>query len=104
MNLPPTTDGARVRQDLRSVVRDIESIVRGLGDATSDRSVELKSRALMGLADARDRLDAMEHGAAARLRIAGRHGRQYVRERPWLLVGAAAVAGLALAALLRHRR
>lgn len=94
----------RLRRDLRDVVHEIDGIVQGLADATSDQATELKDKARVTLDTARHRLDTFEQGSATRLRAVGDRTQRYVHERPWLVIAAAAMTAFALGMLAKFRR
>jgi ElaB/YqjD/DUF883 family membrane-anchored ribosome-binding protein len=89
-----------LRKDLRNVARDAEALLRATADITGERVQEARTRtektvrqALEHLYDAR-----VDH----RVRRVARDTDRYVRERPWVVVGAAAGIGLLIGLMARR--
>lgn len=93
----------RLRQNLNTVVNDVEQILHSLSDTTGEQVDQLKFRAGHRLNHARDRVGELERQAAAQLRQATRQAQGYAREHPWQLLGGLAAITVALTVLSKTR-
>jgi ElaB/YqjD/DUF883 family membrane-anchored ribosome-binding protein len=89
--------------DLTTVVRDAESLLRATAAQTGEKLDEARARAEESLRHAKDRLAAVEEQALERARVLAGETDEYVRGNPWQAVGVAAAAGLVLGLLLGRR-
>jgi ElaB/YqjD/DUF883 family membrane-anchored ribosome-binding protein len=89
-----------LRKDLYAVARDAEALLKATAEVTNDRVQEVRSRTEKTLRA------AMEHLSDDRLRAQVRRVAEttddYVRERPWAVIGTAAGVGLLIGLLLRR--
>src|SRR5688572_5074217 len=89
-----------LRKDLYAVARDAEALLKATAEVTNDRVQEVRSRTEKTLRA------AMEHLSDDRLRAQVRRVAtttdDYVRERPWAVIGTAAGVGLLIGLLLRR--
>ena len=89
-----------LRKDLYAVARDAEALLKATAEITNDRVQEVRSRTEKTLRA------AMEHLSDDRLRAQVRRVAEttddYVRERPWAVIGTAAGVGLLIGLLLRR--
>ena len=90
-------------EDLRTVVRDAEALLRATEGQAGEKIAEIRARAEQSLESARERLgDAgsrlKEHGSSA-----ARSTDSYVRENPWTAVAIAAGIGFLLGSFGRRR-
>ena len=90
-----------VLEDLRTVVRDAESLLRTTGDDVGERVADVRTRIEEKLENARERLN--EEGAATRMKAAARSTEDYVRENPWTAILIAAGLGYLIGNLGRRR-
>lgn len=91
---------ASAHQDLDKIKNDIEDIFHRLGNATDDQVEELREKARSALSSLRD----IEQQAQARFHVTARETQKFVHEKPWTVVGTAALAAYALGLLTRLRR
>ena len=98
------TDAERLRQDLRNVIEDVEHILETTAETTGERAEALRSRASDRLHHIRLRLGEMEREAAGRLHIVRVCTNDYVKQRPWPVIGGAAALAFVLGLLSRPRR
>lgn len=89
-----------LRKDLYAIARDAEALLKATADVTNDRVQEVRARTEKTLREAMDHLDSDRLRAHAR-RVATTAD-DYVHERPWAIVGAAAGVGLLIGLLLRR--
>jgi ElaB/YqjD/DUF883 family membrane-anchored ribosome-binding protein len=89
--------------DLTSVVRDAESLLRATATQTGEKVQEVRARAEESLQKAKERLASVEEETLARARALAGDADEYVRGNPWQAVGIAAGIGLVLGVLLSRR-
>lgn len=89
--------------DLTTVVRDAESLLRATAAQTGEKLDEVRGRAEESLRQAKARLAAVEKEALERARVLAGEADEYVRGNPWQAVGIAAGVGLLLGVLLSRR-
>lgn len=92
-----------LRNNLRTVVSDVEQILHSMSDNTDEHADVWKDNAGRTLRDARNRLGEIERQTARKLRRASRRTQGYVKDHPWQLVGGLAAAAVTLAWLSRTR-
>jgi ElaB/YqjD/DUF883 family membrane-anchored ribosome-binding protein len=90
--------------DLTSVIRDAESLLRATAAQTGDRVEEIRARAEETVRQAKARLAGVEEQAIERAREFAGEADEYVRGNPWQAVAIAAGAGLLVGLLLSGRR
>ncbi|HEY8521378.1 MAG TPA: DUF883 family protein [Gammaproteobacteria bacterium] len=86
-------------EDLNTVVRDAEDLLRATASETGAKIEEARARVERSVREARERLAGLEEEA---LRLAEDADR-YVRANPWQAVGIAAGVALLLGLLLNRR-
>ena len=93
-----------ILEDLRTVVRDAETLLRQTEGDVGERVSEVRSKIEEKLEDARDRIrDAAAGDKAERMKSAARSTETYVRENPWTAVLIAAGLGYIIGNLGRRR-
>jgi ElaB/YqjD/DUF883 family membrane-anchored ribosome-binding protein len=90
-------------KDIKTVVGDTDVLLRGIAGAAADSYTATRSRVEGKLGEAKTKLDEARSQMAARARGLAETGETYVKDNPWKVVGATAVAGLVLGYLLRRR-
>ena len=93
----------RLMEDLRTVVRDTEELLKATASQTGDKAEEARRRVSAALDGAKVRLQQAQASAAQMSDEALKATEQYVRDNPWQAVGIAAGVGLVLGALLARR-
>lgn len=101
MSNPISTD--KLLQDLQSVVREAESLLKATAGHAGDKVDEARARAEQTVREARSRLDEVEQRTLRRVRDAATEAEGYVRDNPWQALGVAAGVGLLLGLLLGRR-
>ena len=101
MSNPISTD--KLLQDLHSVVREAESLLKATAGHAGDKVDEVRARAEKTVREARSRLDEVEQHTLRRVRDAATEAEGYVRDNPWQALGVAAGVGLLLGLLLGRR-
>ena len=89
-----------LRKDLYAVARDAEALLKATAEVTNDRVQEVRERTEKTLRAAFDHLD--QDRLREQVRRVAESTDDYVRERPWVMIGAAAGVGLLLGLLLRR--
>jgi ElaB/YqjD/DUF883 family membrane-anchored ribosome-binding protein len=82
-----------VLEDLRTVVRDAEALLRATEGQVGERVEEIRSRVEETLDGARERLQAAAEGKAERVKAVAKSADTYVRENPWVAVAVAVGLG-----------
>jgi ElaB/YqjD/DUF883 family membrane-anchored ribosome-binding protein len=93
----------RIVEDLRTVIRDTETLLRHAASDASALTAEARHTLEGQLERARVRLQEVEQVAAARAKEAARATDTWVREHPWQAVGIGVGAGLVLGLLLGRK-
>ena len=89
--------------DLTSVIREAESLLRATASQTGDKVEEIRSRAEETVRNAKARLANVEEQALERARAFAGDADEYVRGNPWQAVAIAAGAGLLIGLLMSRR-
>jgi ElaB/YqjD/DUF883 family membrane-anchored ribosome-binding protein len=89
--------------DLTSVIRDAESLLRATASQTGERVDEIRARAEETMRQAKARLAGVEEQAVQRAREFAGDADEYVRGNPWQAVAIAAGAGLLIGLLMSRR-
>ena len=89
-----------LRKDLYAVARDAEALLKATAEVTNDRVQEVRERTEKTLSTVLDHLD--QDRLRAQVRRVYESTDDYVRERPWAMIGAAAGVGLLIGLLMRR--
>jgi ElaB/YqjD/DUF883 family membrane-anchored ribosome-binding protein len=90
-------------KDIKTVVGDTDELLRGIAGAATNRYTATRARVEGKLGEVKSRVDETRTQMAARARGLAETGETYVKDNPWKVVGATAVAGLVLGYLLTRR-
>ena len=90
-------------EDLQTVIRDAESLLRATAAQGGEKIQEVRARAEESVRHAKDRLAGIEQDALQRAEALANDANEYVRAKPWQAVGIAAGVGLVLGLLLSRR-
>lgn len=93
----------KVVQDLKLVVADTEELLKATASQTGDRISQARIKAEESLKTARARLEDAQDALVEKTKDAAKATDVYVHENPWKSMGAAAVAGILLGALISRR-
>jgi ElaB/YqjD/DUF883 family membrane-anchored ribosome-binding protein len=93
----------KLMDDLRTVVRDTEDLIKATAAQTGDKAEEARRRATAALEGARARLQEAQESAAELGDEAVKATEHYVKKNPWQSLGIAAGVGLVLGVLLARR-
>lgn len=102
MSTEPVTTATLV-EDLQTVMRDAEALLKATAAQTGDRIQEVRARTEESLRQARVRLSEVQGDVLERARVAADSAESYVRSNPWQAVGLAAGIGVIVGLLLRGR-
>ncbi|MGB6241551.1 MAG: DUF883 family protein [Castellaniella sp.] len=97
------TAGDALIEDLKSSLDQAEKLLREAADATGDKAVDLRAKALQALDQGRAALAETQANLLEQGRKVVQDTDEYVQANPWKAVGMAGVAGLLLGALLSRR-
>jgi ElaB/YqjD/DUF883 family membrane-anchored ribosome-binding protein len=89
--------------DLTTVIRDAENLLRATAAQTGDKVQEVRARAEESVRQAKVRLEGVQQEALEHARVLAGEADQYVRGNPWQAVGVAAGIGLVLGLLMSRR-
>lgn len=103
MNEATTVQRDRLVEDLKAVIADAEELLALTADQAGDGAVKMRERVTARLASARERLAALQASAIERAKAAGQAADQYVHEKPWYAIGAAAAVGVVVGMLIGRR-
>lgn len=103
MNEATTVQRDRLVEDLKAVIADAEELLALTADQAGEGAVKMRERVTARLASARERLAALQASAIERAKAAGHAADQYVHEKPWYAIGAAAAAGVVVGMLIGRR-
>ena len=93
----------RLMEDLRTVVRDTEELLKATASQTGEKAEEARRRVSAALDGAKVRLQQAQASATQKGDEALRATEQYVRDNPWPAVGIAAGVGVIVGILLSRR-
>ena len=93
----------KLMADLRVVVADAEELLRLGAEQTGASAIERRARVEARLAKAKLSLADLQETAVAKARAAGHAADDYVHEKPWKAIGAAAGIGLLVGLLIGRR-
>jgi ElaB/YqjD/DUF883 family membrane-anchored ribosome-binding protein len=94
---------AKLMEDLRTVVRDTEELLKATASHTGEKAEEARRKVAAALESARGRLQEAQDSALQMGDEALKSTEKYVRENPWQAVGIAAGVGLVIGVLLSRR-
>jgi ElaB/YqjD/DUF883 family membrane-anchored ribosome-binding protein len=105
MTMTDVTDAMRGRlaHDVRTVIADLEDLMRLTAADAGEEAVAIRERVRENLRQLKARVQAAEVEATRQVREAFETTDRQVRSHPWQTAGVAAVAGLLVGLLLRHR-
>jgi len=100
---PARVSGEKLGSDLKTVLADVEALLKQAANSTGQQAVELRERAAENLHRASMRLSEARVAAAEKSRVAARRADDWVHANPWAAVGAAAGVGFLLGMLVSRR-
>jgi ElaB/YqjD/DUF883 family membrane-anchored ribosome-binding protein len=97
------TPADQLLEDLHTVIRDAESLLKATATQTGEKIEEVRARAEKSVRHAKERLSVAEEQALKHAQALAEDADQYVRGKPWQAVGIAAGVGLVLGLLISRR-
>jgi ElaB/YqjD/DUF883 family membrane-anchored ribosome-binding protein len=98
-----TVTADKLIEDLHTMIRDAESLLKATASQTGEKIQEARARAEESMQAAKERLADVEDEAMKRARALAEEADEYVRDNPWQVVGIAAGVGLVLGMLIGRR-
>jgi len=93
----------KLKEDLRVVVADADWLLKATVNQAGERITAARTRAGESLQAAKSRLVDARASAAEKIKVAAKTTDIYVSNKPWQLIGVAAVLGIALGVLISRR-
>jgi ElaB/YqjD/DUF883 family membrane-anchored ribosome-binding protein len=90
-------------ENLKSVMRDGEALLRATEGQTGEKIAEARARAEESLGNARERVYEATANLQERARSAAHSADDYVKENPWTAIAVAAGIGFVIGSLNRRR-
>ncbi len=95
--------GSAVANDLKTVIRDIEMLLKSATASGGELAGHVREQLEVALLKLQARVIEVEKVAAERALAAARVADDYVHEKPWHAIGAAAGAGFIVGWLMSRR-
>jgi ElaB/YqjD/DUF883 family membrane-anchored ribosome-binding protein len=89
--------------DFRSVVTDVEELLRATAGQTSGQLSNTRDRVAESLKHMKAELESAEHAAIAKAKHAAAEVDHYARDNPWQAVGIAAGIGFLIGVVIARR-
>jgi ElaB/YqjD/DUF883 family membrane-anchored ribosome-binding protein len=93
----------RTLNDLSRLIGDLEALLKGAAGAAAGQAGEAGEKLSARLAEARERLEAVEDRVVSDVKRSARSADRLVRDNPWPAIGIAAAAAFLLGVLLSRR-
>ncbi|HYD94763.1 MAG TPA: DUF883 family protein [Noviherbaspirillum sp.] len=98
-----TSNIKTVRNDMKTLVKDAQDLLREASLATGEKADELRARGLALLDTAMERAQEVQAVALEKGKAAAQSTDEFVHEHPWKAVGIAAGVGLVVGMLISRR-
>lgn len=93
----------RTLNEINKLIGDLESLMKSAAGAAAEQAGEAGEMLSAGLAQARERIEAVEDKLKDGVKHGARRADRYVRDNPWPAIGVAAAAAFLLGVLLSRR-
>lgn len=93
----------RLLEDLRTLARDAESLLRATADDVSEKAKEARSRVSAALEQAKSTYEELQAEGLEKARVAAKKADDTIRAHPYESIGIAFGVGVLLGALFRRR-
>jgi ElaB/YqjD/DUF883 family membrane-anchored ribosome-binding protein len=93
----------KLMTDLRLVIADTEGLLRVTASQAGEQAKELRGRMQVRLDQAKASLAHMQDVAVTKAKAAGHAADEFVHDKPWQAIGAAAGIGLIVGLLIGRR-
>ena len=94
----------QLESDVHGALSSAQSVLEQAVGTNSEKSTELRARALAKLKTARETLAAASGKAVERSKAAAKVTDEYVHKHPWRIIGSALAIGVALGLLINRSR
>ena len=98
-----TTNIKTVRNDMKTLVKDAQDLLREASLASGEKAEELRAKGLALLDTAMEKAHEVQAVALEKGRAAAHSTDEFVHEHPWKAVGIAAGVGLVVGMLISRR-
>lgn len=98
-----TSNIKTVRNDMKTLVKDAQDLLREAGMASGEKAEELRTKGLALLDVAMEKAHEVQIVALEKGKVAAQTTDQFVHEHPWKAVGIAAGIGLVVGMLISRR-
>ncbi|RZI44307.1 DUF883 domain-containing protein [Herbaspirillum sp. HC18] len=98
-----TSNIKTVRNDMKTLVKDAQELLREASLATGEKADELRARGLALLDVAMEKAHEVQAIAVEKGKAAAQSTDEFVHEHPWKAVGIAAGVGLVIGLLISRR-
>ena len=98
-----TSNIKTVRNDMKTLVKDAQDLLREAGMASGEKAEELRAKGLALLDAAMEKAHEVQIVALEKGKVAAQTTDQFVHEHPWKAVGIAAGIGLVVGMLISRR-
>ena len=103
MNDTTAIQRQRLVDDMKGMIADAEELLSLTAGQAGEGAVKLRERAQVRLQSARERLADLQAAAVDRAKAAGHAADDYVHDKPWQAIGAAAAVGMVIGLLIGRR-
>lgn len=93
----------RTLNDLHKLIGDLEALFKGAADSTGEHVGEAGEKLSAGLAQARERISAVEDTLVGGAKRGARNADRLVHASPWQSIGVAAAAAFILGVMIGRR-
>jgi len=98
-----TSNIKTVRNDMKTLVKDAQELLREASLTTGDKAEELRAKGLALLETAMEKAHEVQAVAMEKGKVAAQNTDEFVHAHPWKAVGIAAGVGLLLGMLISRR-
>ena len=98
-----TSNIKTVRNDMKTLVKDAQDLLREASLATGEKADELRAKGLALLELATEKAHEVQALAVEKGKVAAQTTDEFVHEHPWKAVGIAAGVGLVVGLLISRR-
>jgi ElaB/YqjD/DUF883 family membrane-anchored ribosome-binding protein len=93
----------QLMKDFKSVVADVEALLKATADTGGDKLAEVRARAEASLDAVKATIGDTQESVLAKTKEAAKATDDYVQENPWRSIGLAACVGLVIGLLISRR-
>ncbi|MCF8185553.1 MAG: YqjD family protein [Sulfuritalea sp.] len=93
----------QLMKDFKSVVADVEALLKATADTGGDKLAEVRARAEASLDAVKATIGDTQESVLAKTKEVAKATDDYVQENPWRSIGLAACVGLVIGLLISRR-